>query len=114
MCSETTYDPALLGGGKPLPGQNLVIVVARPEFGYYVNIHVSNTNNFADDFARVAVVPAGATLGPEHWISFDTRVPSRQLYILPNVGLGGQDQVIASSQNGYLSFNVTGSKFFNF
>lgn len=110
--TETVYDPSFLGGGKPLPAEELIIVVARPEYGYYVNIIVSNTNSGSKDYSRVAVVPAGSALAPEHWISFDTPVHPNFFYTLPNVGLGPQDTVIVSSTNGYLSFNVTGNKFY--
>lgn len=111
--SETVYDPTLVGGGKPNPGEELVIVVARPNLAYYVNIHVANTNSGTEDYSKVAVVPAGETLGPKHWISFDTVVTPNNLYILPNIGLGPQDQVIVSSTNGFLTFNVTGNKFYD-
>jgi hypothetical protein len=112
MCSETVYDPALLGGGQPLPGQNLVIVVARPEYGYYVNVIVTNVTSTTIDFARVAVLPAGRTLGDEHWVAYDTELLPNQFFILPNVGLGPQDQIIGSSQLGFVSINVTGNKFY--
>jgi len=111
--AETVYDPALLGGGQPLPGENLIVVIARPEYGYYVNIIVSNVDTGANsDFARVAVLPAGSVLDDTHWICYDTEVLPNQFFTLPNIGLGPQDQVIASSQNGYLSINVTGNKFY--
>jgi hypothetical protein len=110
--TETVYDPTLLGGGQPLPSQNLVIVIARPEYGYYVNIIVANLDNSVTDFVRVAALPAGSTLGDQHWLCYDTEVLPNQFFILPNVGLGPQDQIIGSSQYGFLTINVTGNKFY--
>ena len=110
--AETEFDPVLLGGGKPNAGENLVIIVARPEFGYYVNIIVTNTSTTTADSARVAVVPAGYTPGDENYICYDTEIAPSYFFTLANVGLGPQDQVIAYSTNGLLTFNVTGNKFF--
>lgn len=111
--SETVFDPTLLGSGRPAAGQDLVVVVARPEFGYYVNIIITNINPITTDFATIAVVPAGVVPGSECYIAYQTPVIESQLTVLANVGLGPQDQIIVSSTFGFLNFNVTGNRFYN-
>jgi hypothetical protein len=111
--SESAYEPTLLGSGQPPAGESLIVVVARPEFGYYVNVIISNISNDTVDLASIAVVPAGVVPGPQCFIAFETPVIFNQLTVLANVGLGPQDQIIVRSEFGFLNFNVTGNKFYD-
>ncbi len=109
---ETVFEPTLLGSGQPLANTDLILVVARPEFGYYVNIIISNVSYELVDSATVAIVPAGVIPNSECFIAYEIPIQPSQLTMLANVGLGPQDQIIVKSQLGFLNFNVTGNRFY--
>ena len=113
MCSETVFDPTLLGSGQPPAATNLVLVVASTQFAYYVNLIISNTSSELVDSATVAIIPAGVSLNPDCYIAYEIPIQPNLLTVLANIGLGPQDQIVVKSQLGFLNFNATGNKFYN-
>lgn len=98
----------ILGQAKPDANisENLVQVGENREAQF--NIFVCNQNNEIDDFVYVSVVPAGATLGPQHYVFFNTRLDKGATAIFNGFCLSSNDRMIIRTANGYCSFTATG------
>lgn len=113
----TYYTPILLGTGQPDAGYTQTIVYVRPDSNAYMTIYITNTDSENYEFISVAIKPASDpdpnTILDQNWIAYNTPVYPSKLFVLANIGLGPNDQVIVSSQNGNATFNVTGNYFTN-
>jgi hypothetical protein len=110
----TTYTPINLGSGHPSAGVNQTIVVIRPDSNAFMTIYITNTDNSNFENISVAIKPKTDVLDDQHWIAYNTPVDPSRLFVLANIGLGPNDQVIVSSENGNASFNVSGYFFTNY
>ena len=113
----TYYTPILLGTGQPDAGFTQTIVYVRPDSNAYMTIYITNTDSINYEFISVAIKPASDPdpneILDQNWIAYNTPVYPSRLFVLANIGLGPNDQVIVSSQNGNATFNVTGNYFTN-
>lgn len=108
-----SYSPAILGGAQPPAGEGVTLVTMGTNENAYVNIVIANNSHSSNEMFSVAIKLNTSTLGPSNYLAYLTSLPPGAQVILPNIGLSSNYQVIVMSVNGFASFNITGSQFFN-
>ena len=119
---STSYRPNILGQARPAAGQVQTLVILRPDQNGYCHIRIANISNDTPDTIKVVIKKAGdsdslsdpSSTDDSHYLAYNTLLPPNNLFVLPNIGLEPQDQVLVYSENGVVDFNCTGATFLNF
>lgn len=97
----------LLGQSTPSADTNTVLYEVPVSCQTQCSVIIANRTS-ANDIFRLAVVPAGETLGNKHYIAYAVSITPGQFLQISEIFLNTGDRIIIYAQNGNTSFTATG------
>lgn len=108
-----TRTPQIFGSIQPEAGVLTLLATMVPGENAYGSVFVANVNDIITDKARIVVKPAEDPLDPSQYLLYDTEIEPNFSIQLSNIGLDSGDQMWGYSENGLITFNMTGEKLTN-
>jgi hypothetical protein len=105
-----TRTPQIFGSIQPAAGVLTLLAVMVVGQNAYGSVFVANVNDLITDKARIAVKNQDAVLDLSQYLLYDTEVEPNFSIQLANIGLNSGDQIWGYSENGFITFNMTGEK----
>lgn len=106
-------DPNLLGSGQPFSGELTQVAVIAANSNAYGTVFIANVSTTDVCKVRLALKNFFEQVQDQHYILYDTEVVPQGMLIIPNLGMQSETQVLAYSDTGTATFNVTGDTIIN-
>lgn len=106
----TTRTPQIFGSIQPEAGVLTLLALMAPDQNAYGSVFVANVNDVITDKARIVVKTQDAVLDLSQYLLYDTEIEPNFSIQLANIGLNSGDQIWGYSENGFITFNMTGEK----
>lgn len=106
-------DPNLLGSAQPFSGELTQVAVIQADTNAYGTVFIANVSTTDVCRVRLAIKNFFEQVQDQHYILYDAQIVPQGMLIIPNLGMQSETQVLAYSDTGTATFNVTGDTIIN-
>lgn len=106
-----TREPNIFGSVKPDAGKLQQLAYIDLDKNAYGSVFISNTSDSTSDRVRLAIKPLvdeDLPVSGKHYIIYDLFLDPSYSIQIANIGLNFGDRIYGYSQNGNVTFNMTG------